>query len=116
VADPEGTAGDRVHGGAIGGAVIGDQSFDRDAVPSVEGDGPAQERDRGGGAFVGENFDIGQAGAVVDGDVDELPALVVDPAMVPTGALAAQDAVSGAPDPAELLTSMWISSPGRARS
>ena len=64
----------RVNGRAVGGAVVGDHALDGDAVAAVERDGAAQERDCGGGLLVAEDFDVGQAGAVVDGDVHELPA------------------------------------------
>ena len=37
-------------------------------------DGAGEERDGGAGLLVGEDFDVGQAGVVVDGDVHELPA------------------------------------------
>jgi hypothetical protein len=37
-------------------------------------DGAAQEADRGERLLVGEHFDVGQAGGIVDGDVHELPA------------------------------------------
>src|SRR4051794_41279115 len=99
VADPVGAAGDGVHRGAVGGAVVGDQAFDGDAVALVERDGAAQKADRGGGFLVGEDFDVGQAGAVVDGDVHELPAVPVGAAVVTTGALGGPHAGGGAGGP-----------------
>ena len=74
VADAEGAAGDGVDRGAVGGAVVGDQPLDGDAVAGVVRDRAAQEPDRGGGLLVGEDLDVGQAGGVVDRDVHELPA------------------------------------------
>jgi hypothetical protein len=52
-------------------------------VAAVERDGAAQEVDSGARALVGEDLDVGQAGAVIDGDVDELPAAVIVASMVP---------------------------------
>ena len=54
-------------------------------------------------SLVIENLNVGQAGRVVDADVHELPALVTAPAVMPAGALASQDAVSGPGDPSELV-------------
>src|SRR5436309_16136979 len=76
MADAHRAAGDGVDRGAVGAAVVGDQSLDADAVTREERDGAAQEADRGRRLLVVENFDVGQAGAVVDRDVDELPALL----------------------------------------
>ena len=45
-----------------------------DAVAGEERERAAQEPDRGGGLLVGEHLGVGQPGAVVDRDVDELPA------------------------------------------
>jgi hypothetical protein len=42
-------------------------------VSLVERDGALEEADRCGCALVGKHFGVGQAGAVVDRDVDELP-------------------------------------------
>src|SRR4051794_6798053 len=82
VADAEGAARDGVDGGAVGRAVVGDQPLDGDAVAAVERDRAAQEADRGRGLLVAEDLDIGQASAVVDSDVDELPAGVADASAV----------------------------------
>jgi hypothetical protein len=43
-------------------------------VRAVEGDRPPQEADRGGRLLVGQDLDVGEAGGVVDADVDALPA------------------------------------------
>jgi hypothetical protein len=63
-----------VDAGAITRAVVAHDPLDGDAVAAVERDGAAQEADRGGGLFVGQDLDVGEAGGVVDADVDELPA------------------------------------------
>ena len=71
---PQRAASDRVDRGAVGGAVVGDQPLDGDAVARVERDRAVEERDDGGGLLVGEHLGVGQAGAVVDRDVHVLPA------------------------------------------
>jgi hypothetical protein len=53
VADAERFAGEGVHDGEVGAAVIGKHSLDLDAVASVEGDSSLQEADRGGRFLVG---------------------------------------------------------------
>ena len=58
----------------VGAAVVGDELLDGDAVAAVELDRAAQERDRGGGFLVGEDFGVGQACRVVDRDMHALPA------------------------------------------
>jgi hypothetical protein len=86
--DREQPAGDRVDGEAVGRAVVGDQPFDGDAVGLIGGEGPPQEAHCGRGLLVGEEFDMGQAGGVIDGDVHELPALVIAAPMMSAGGLA----------------------------
>src|SRR5215213_5871675 len=110
VADRELAAGDGVHERAVGGAVVGQDRFDLDAVATVEGNGAAEEADRGRGFLVGEDFGVGEAAVIVDGDVDELVADgvasssgLVDVARVVMLSPAA-DAPAGATlDPAQLL-------------
>src|SRR6059036_124704 len=53
VADPERSAGERVHGRAVGGAVVAEDRFHADAVAAVEADSAMQEADRGGCFLVG---------------------------------------------------------------
>ena len=97
--------------------------FDGDAVALVERDGAAQERDRGGGFLVGEHLGVGQAGGVIDRDVNGVPApssAATPAASVARGPRCALP-VTRLPAPPRMrpsfLTSMWISSPGRgARS
>ena len=67
----------------VGGAVVGEDPLDADAVAAVEGDGAAEEADRGRCLLVGEHLGVGEAAVVVDGDVDVLladrPALLAVP-------------------------------------
>jgi len=55
-------------------AVVGHDRERGDAVGGEVGPGSLQEPDCGEGLFVVEDLDVGEAGGVVDGDVDELPA------------------------------------------
>src|SRR4029450_12394079 len=111
VPDPERATGERVDRSAVAGAVVGQDPLDRDPVPPVVRDGPAQEGDRGDGLLVAEHLRVGEAAVVVDRDVHVLPAdRVAPPARaICEGALvmrvrAAADALAGAAlDPAELL-------------
>ena len=74
MADAQGAAGDRVHGGDVGRAVVGQHALDRDAVAGVEGDRATQKPDGRCGPLVVEDLGVGQARGIVDGDVHELPA------------------------------------------
>src|SRR5882724_12292902 len=60
--------------GAIAGAVVGEQSANEDAVLGVEGDGGVQEGDGGFALLVGQHAGEGEAGVIVDGDVQSLAA------------------------------------------
>lgn len=51
---------------AIAAAVVGQHAFDGDAVIGEPGHGPAQDTDRGDGLLIGADFDLGDAGVVVD--------------------------------------------------
>jgi hypothetical protein len=83
-------------------------------VAAIERQRAPQQADRGRGLLVVEHLDVGQPGGVVDRDVDVLPA---GAAGALSGPAVARDPVPGAAlDPAELLTSMWISSPAWRRS
>jgi hypothetical protein len=110
VADGQGAAGDRVERGAVAGAVVGQKSFDGDAVALIKRDGSTQEPDRRRGLLVAQDLGVGKAGGVVDGDVHEVPArLATDPSCrvgVAAGVVraATEDPLAGAAvDPAELL-------------
>jgi hypothetical protein len=63
--------------------------------------GALKERADGVGSFGLEDFDVGQAGAVIDADMHELPARAARGAAAP--AALAGDAVPDAGDPPELL-------------
>jgi hypothetical protein len=60
--------------GAIGGASIGQHALDFDAVSSVAVDGLGQSGEDAGSLFVGEESGEGEAGVIVDGDVEALDA------------------------------------------
>ena len=83
---------------AVGGAVVGHHALDGDAEAGKPSQGPLEERHRALFALVGEDFRVGQAGGIVDADVEEIPADAAAAAGSITG-----DAVSNAVDLAELL-------------
>jgi len=60
--------------GAIGGAAIGEDLLDVDAVGGVEGEGLVEGVEDALSAFVREEASEGEAGVVVDGDVQGLDA------------------------------------------
>src|SRR5436190_9891887 len=64
--------------GTEGSAVVREQATDRHAQARVVRDGIAQERDRAGGAFVGMQAGEAQAGMVVHGHEQVLPACTID--------------------------------------
>jgi hypothetical protein len=70
-----------------------------DSVTSEPGARPFEEPDRGRSAFVVEDFDIREPGAVINRDVDELPAGPVVPAPDP----GAGHPVTGTRESAEFL-------------
>jgi hypothetical protein len=74
--------------GAIGGATIGEELLDGDAVRGVEAEGLVQSVEHAGGAFVREETSEGEAGVVVDGDVETFDA----------GAWIAEGAITGGAD------------------
>jgi hypothetical protein len=110
VPDPERATGDRVGGRAVGRTVVGQHALDLDPLPVEEGDRPAQEADRCCRLLVSEHLGVGEPAAVVDRDVDEVPAnrfaladVGID-AVEASVALEARDPLAGAAmDPAELL-------------
>jgi hypothetical protein len=70
VADVELAAGDCVHERAVGGAVVGEDPLDLDAVATIKGGGAAEEADCARRRFVGEHFGVGEPAVVVDRDMD----------------------------------------------
>ena len=74
MADAETTASIAEVVRAIARAVVGQQTTDADAERAVVTDGGMQESDGGGSALIGQDLGEGQAGVVVDGDGNELPA------------------------------------------
>ena len=63
-----------VEGERVAAGVVGDDLADRDAVAGEEQSGPEQEARVGGSGLVREDLGVGQAGVVVDGDVDVVEA------------------------------------------
>src|SRR5712692_4077155 len=74
VLDAELEAGGAEVAGTIAGAVVGEQAANGDAVLGVEGDGGVQEGDGGWALLVRQHAGEGEAGVIVDGDVQGLPA------------------------------------------
>ena len=58
------------------------------------GDGAGDEADRGRSGLVVEDLDVGEAGGVIDTDMDGFPADTLDPVAVMAGT-AAGDSVAG---------------------
>ena len=73
VVDAELEAGGAELSGAIAGAVVGEQAADGDAVLGVEGDGGVQKGDGSLALLVGQHAGEGEAGVIVDSDVQSLP-------------------------------------------
>ena len=74
--------------GAVGGAAIGEDPLNADAVILVEGDGLMEGSEHAGGLFVGKKTGESEAGVIIDGDVQALDA----------GARIAVGAISCRPD------------------
>jgi hypothetical protein len=74
--------------GAVGGAAVGEEALDFDAMCGVEGEGLVECGEDAGGLFVGAETSKGESGVVVDGDVEALDA----------GAWIAVGAVAGGAD------------------
>ena len=74
--------------GAVGAATIGEEALDLDAMSRVKADGLVESVEHGGKFFVGEETSEGEAGVIVDGDVEAFDA----------GAWIAHGAVTGGPD------------------
>ena len=97
----EAEGGDGVtHGvSAVAGAVVGVNALGFDAVLLEESQGGVEEGDGALCGFIREELGEGQAGVVIDGDVEELPAGAADVIALPV----AGDAMAGACDARELL-------------
>ena len=74
MADAETTASIAEVVRAIARAIVGEQATDADAERAVVSDRGVQESHRGVAAFIGQDLGKGEAGVVVDGDGNELPA------------------------------------------
>jgi hypothetical protein len=124
VSDAESAAGERVQGGAVAGAVVAEDTLDRDAVMTVEADCAGEEARRCGCLLVGKHLRVSEAAVIVDGDMDVLPADAATAVAIAVGVgrteapptIAEGAFASATLDPTELLTSTWTSSPGRERS
>jgi hypothetical protein len=60
--------------GAIGGALVGEDGLDGDAMSLVEGDGLVERSQDAGSFFVGKKTGKSQAGMIINGDVERLDA------------------------------------------
>jgi hypothetical protein len=88
----------------VGPGVVGQDAFDGDAVGGEPGGGSSQEGRPGGGGFVGQVFDVGQAGAVVQGGVQVGVSHAVAAVLVRAAGRPAEDLVAAAVgDAAELF-------------
>ena len=70
VFDAELEAGGGEEFGAVGGAAVGEDALDVDAMSFVEADGLLEGREDAGSLFVREERGEGEAGVIVDGDVE----------------------------------------------
>ena len=98
MADAETTASIAEEARAVARAVVGQQTTDADAERAVVSDRGVEESDGGVAAFSGQDLREGEAGVVVDGDVNELPASTATGPRAVSG-----NAVTGAVEAAELL-------------
>ena len=116
VTQGEGAAGIAKGQGSVATAVVGHYARDLDA-PKLSlrpGDGGVEKRHGALLGVIGRDLDEGDAGGVVDADMDELPADASDP-----GPGLCDHPVMRWPTALNLtsfLMSMWISSPGCSRS
>jgi hypothetical protein len=78
--------------------VVGHHPLDRNAKPPVVGDSSMEKADSCHGTLIGQDLDVGDAGSVVDADVDELPTGALDARLAN-----AMDAVTWSHDASELL-------------
>jgi len=113
VADAQLPAGVAEGEGFVATTVVGHDAGNGDAEALVVSHSGLKE---GYGAFrrlVRQDLGKGDAGVIVDADVDELPA---DATVVTLAGAIAGDAVADLVETPELLDEMWIISPGFSRS
>ena len=84
--------------GAVAVAVVGEHALDLDALLGVPAVGAAEEADTVGWAFAPEQFCVGEAGVVVDREVQVLPAGVAA-----AGEAISVDPLPDRPETAQLL-------------
>lgn len=98
VADVPGLAEATDIAGAVSRSVVGEESARDGAAVGEEAEG-SLEKARGGLApFIGENFDVGQPGVIIDADVGKLPTDASD-----TRAAISIDTVAWTSDASQLL-------------
>ncbi|MDP9003627.1 MAG: hypothetical protein M3N12_02430, partial [Verrucomicrobiota bacterium] len=85
VSEAEFMAGGSEEFGAISGAAIGEELLDGEAVSGVEAEGEVQSVENTLGALVREDTSEGEAGVIIDGDVEAFD----------TGARVAEGAITG---------------------
>jgi hypothetical protein len=85
VSEAEFMAGSGEEFGAISGGAIGEELLDGEAVSGVETEGQVQSVENALDAFVGEETGEGEAGVIIDGDVEAFDA----------GAWVAEGAITG---------------------
>ena len=73
VLEAEGGEGGAHGVGAGAGTVVGVDALGVEAMSFEEGQGGVEEGDGTAGGFVGEELGEGEAGVIVNGDVEELP-------------------------------------------
>jgi hypothetical protein len=71
--------------GAVTGAVVGEQAANGNAEAGVVGDGSMEKGSRGRGFLVRQDLREGDAGVVIDGDMDILPSGTMDAATTISG-------------------------------
>jgi hypothetical protein len=98
MADAETTASIAEEARAITRAVVGQQTTNGDAERAVVSDRGVEESDGGVAAFIGQDLREGEAGVVVNSDVNELPA-----GTATALGLVGGDAMTGSEEAAELL-------------
>jgi hypothetical protein len=79
VANAESSAGVTEPVGAIATSVVGKQGANGDAVLGIKSNGVAQESEGSFGFLVGQQLGEGEAGVIIDGDMERLPAGVLPP-------------------------------------